>query len=307
MFPSIYLSQYHGLSIKDDALGMSGLADLHRYVSGMPSDNRTEYGRLLSKLCTRHLKIGNTNNVPTWFTIPNDGRIPWYEEFSKPGLRRAYGGRGSYSEIRDAVRLACLVDRCKPGEAKAYAEKWFGQDCNAFVGNYLGISPSSSVTSYVAGYGESGKIKGATSDVYITRDLLPLKPITDVSKIIPGTVIITYRPGTTTRWGNHWAHIGLVDIFGPSAAGDEAVIGIVEWGKKGGVDAHTDSKTIKLLHEDLSGKINRFKGQEIYAFWDHGNKDLRIFLDASPLNHIPSRGWNIGTSYEGVFEDNTSD
>lgn len=299
MFPSEYVSKYHNLIIKDDGLGVHCSVELRKYISGMPSDNNTEYGKLLSKIATRHLKIGYTNNIPTWFTIPNDSRIPWWEEFSKPGLRRAYGGRGSYSEICDAVRLACLVDRCKPGGAKAYAEKWFGQDCNAFVGNYLGISPSSSVTSYVAGYGNSEKIAGATSDVYMTRGLLPLKPVTDISKIRAGTVLITYRPGTTTRWGDHWAHIGLVDAFGANASGDGGLISIAEWGQKGGFDAHYNSKSIDLLHGDLSGTINRFKGKEIYAFWDYGKKDLRIFLDASPLAHIPSRGWNIGTGYEG--------
>ena len=169
------------------------------------------------------------------------------EEFSKPGLRRAFAGRASPEEFLDTLRLARLVGRCTSDNAPTYGQAWFGLDCNAFVGNYQGISPSSSIASYVSGYGTKAEIKGATDDVYITRNLLPLPPIEKVEDIKKGTVIVTYRPGSTTSHGDHWGHIGLVQSFGPDPAPNKMSLHVIEWGKKGGIASHTDGPPVNHL------------------------------------------------------------
>jgi hypothetical protein len=298
MSPFQYVHLYHNLVVHDPRLGIHCSANITRYISGMPDDNREEYGEILRQIAIRHLKLKYTKHIPTWFSIPNSDLVDPYEEFSKPGLRRALGGRASPDEYRDALRLARLVDRCTGDGAMTYAQKWFGLDCNAFVGNYQGISPSSSITSYVHGYGQ-GKLKGATEDVYMTRDLLPLPPITKEDDIRPGTVLVTFRPDKITKYGDHWGHIALVESFGPGSSASKRSIKIVEWGQKGSIAAHVDgAKEVTLLHEDLSKTIKAFKGKDVFAFWDKNGKDLRIFLDASGWNHIAHRGWNIGTSYE---------
>ncbi len=298
MTPFQFVQQYHKLVVHDPRLKLNCSINVQRYISGMPSEGRREYERILSRIAIRHLKLGFIRDIPTWFKIPNSDEMDPHEEFSKPGLRRAFGGRASPDELRDALRLARLVDRCTSGGATDYAQKWFGLDCNAFVGNYQGITPSASIASYVKGYGQ-GKIKGATNDIYLVRELLPLPPVEKVEDIVAGTVIVTYRPDKVTSYGNHWGHIGLVDSFQAGTSPSKKFLKIVEWGRKGGVGAHVDGpKEIKLLHEDLSSTINTHRGKKLFAFWDKNGKDLRIFLDASRWDHISHRGWHIGTTYE---------
>lgn len=299
MTPLQYVQQFHKLIVHDPLLGIHSTIDVTRYISGMKDSQRKEYEAILSRIATRHLKLKYVKHIPTWFTIPNSDKMVSYEEFSKPGLRRAYGGRASPHELADALRLAVLVDRCKPEKATDYAQTWFGLDCNAFVGNYLGISPSCSISSYVNGYGNSEKISGATNDVYLSRDKVPLPPIARVDDIRAGTVLVTYRPGKKTQWGDHWGHIAVVDTFEGSTAPGKAMIKIVEWGQKGSIGAHVSgAREVNLLHEDLSGTIKKFSGKKIFAFWDKNKEDLRIFLDSTSLNAYAHRGWHIASTWE---------
>ena len=298
MFPSEFLRCYHAMLVVDPLQSIYCIVSLKRYISGMPSDGRAEYAATLGAVASKCLGLKSASSVPTWFRVPHSSKIAPTEDFSRPGMRRAYGGRASPEEVRDTLRLAHLVGRCKSLGPKAYAEKWFGLDCNAFVGNYQGISPSSSVESYVAGYGTQEKIKGATEDVYLTRSLLPLPPVKDVAGIGPGTVIVTY--GAANSWGSHWRHIALVESFVPNATGTGGKISIVEWGLPGGWDKHTDyDRAIELRHEDFSWKVKRFTGKRLYAFWNDKLKtELRVFLDASAWSHIACRGWHIGEKWE---------
>lgn len=294
--PSEYLELFQSLRVHDPGLGISCTVEVSRYISGMPDDGRAEYEKVLGELAIRHLKVGYVSQIPNWFKIPNSEKVPPYEEFTREGLRRAYGGRASHDELRDALRLACLVGRCKPDGAAAYGQKWFGLDCNAFVGNYQGIAPSASISSYVNGYGK-GKIPGATQDVNLCRDLLPLPPIARAEDIVAGTVLVTFRPDTLTAHGDRWGHIALVESLADAGPTKKAIT-IVEWGSAGGTAAHVDRKAITLERGDLSKTIGALHGKKVFYFWDKGKADLRIFLDASGWDQIEHRGYRVGMTLE---------
>jgi hypothetical protein len=175
------------------------------------------------------------------------------------------------------------------------------------VGNDQGISPNTGIAGYVAGYGTSGEIGGASADVYMTRDLLPLPPVTAESQIVPGTVLVTYRPYKETSYGHHLSHIALVNTL--SKVGSDHKIEICEWGHAGRITEHRSTKTIKLEHEKFfdgavtpDWSVSRLKGKKLFGFWDYNTKykknDLRFFLDASSWNDLNHRGWNMGTQYE---------
>src|SRR4051812_41324184 len=162
MDPSIYEYNYHSIELYDDDIGLYGTADVTQYVSGWQSDKRAEYDKLMAIVAPRVGTIG-AEAVPVDFEL--DG-----QPFHKASIRRAYQGRAAPSEIRDAARLAFMIGRYKyPVTGPDYVRKWFGQDCNAYVGNYCGISPSTGIAAYARGY-PPGPIVMETQDVSTSRD-----------------------------------------------------------------------------------------------------------------------------------------
>ena len=291
--PLHYLSMYHTLFLLDIPLGLLGYADIRRYISGEPGDGVTERGKLLSAIAKAR-KDSSGSSVPSLFTLPAGLGIPADEQFCRHAIRRCYAGRGSPHEMIDTVRLAVAFGRVKhPISSDQYAEKWFGSDCNAFVGNWLGVSPSLSIRSYFTGYG-SGSIPGAVPSVEASRDCVPLKPIASIADITQGTVLVTHgAPRADTN--KTYKHIALVESIAPATGGKHRVE-LAEWGVPGGYESHHNVHFVKL---ETTWRNPERKGTALISFEDSGKEGLnhRFFLDHRSLNHLPYRGWEVNKQW----------
>lgn len=285
--PLQFLSMYHSLFIADIPLKLLGYANIRRYISGEPADGIIERGKLLSAIAkARGDSSGST--VPSLFTVPSGYGIPTNEEFNRHAIRRAYAGRGSPHEMLDTVRLAVAFGRVKETvTAGQYVRTWFGSDCNAFVGNWLGVSPSLSIRSYFTGYG-SGSIPGSVPSVEASRSCVPLKPITSVSDITQGTVVVTFGP---PRGKKTFKHIALVESIMPANGGKHR-LELAEWGMAGGIDEHHHTFDVKI---ESGWRCPDRSDTPLLSFEDMGKQgmDHRFFLDHRSLAHLPYRGWEV--------------
>ena len=76
------------------------------------------------------------------------------DKYSKTSLWRVFNGKGSPSEIQDALWLALLCGQVNEKTITAYADSNLGIDCGGFVANYWGIgcpSPTSPTPDYATG------------------------------------------------------------------------------------------------------------------------------------------------------------
>ncbi len=291
--PLQYLSMYHALFMCDPALRLLSYANLQRYISGEPADGVTERGKLLSAIA-RARGDSSGSAVPALFTLPAGHGISPSEEFCRHAIRRAYAGRASPHELIDTVRLAVAFGRVThPVSGGGYAQKWFGLDCNAFVGNWLGISPSLSIRSYLCGYG-SGEIPGSVPSVEASRNCVPLKPIASISEIRQGTVVVTHGPPREGS-GKTFKHIALVERISPVPGGKHRVE-LAEWGVPGGFDSHHNTHTVKI---GSTWRNPERRGVELLSFEDMGKEGLnhRFFLDHGSLTHLPYRGWEVNKQW----------
>jgi hypothetical protein len=309
MTPEDFLRDYHKIVINDAKLGINAVLNVTNYISGTTPAGRTELGKVAGNIAgayfgSKHWSMSDLIKQSQPFYIKGSKVIDPTEPFTYGSLQRAFGGRASPEEMSDALRLAVAVKRCKPENATAYGQKWFGSDCNAFVGNWLGVSPSTSISAYVNGYG--GKTpSGATPDVLVTKDIVKLPPITDPAKIKSGSVVVTFGPKGSED-GTNWKHIALVQSFAPQGGG-KYTLTMAEWGQAGGFETHmtrnktitlTGDKTIKDPHRD-SGEATFLTGQKTLAFWTKrkGKDVLRFFLDSTPLDYLDHRGYEVGGLY----------
>lgn len=288
--PYEYLFSYHPLYFEDPALGLSGTANITRYISGMKPENQTEWGRLLSAL-QKKLGKGWGGNAPT-FRIEGDSRFDPGEVWCKASIMRVYFGRSSPDEMRDVLRLALWSGLITlPVTAAHYAEKWFGSDCNSFVGNYLGISPSMAIFSYARGYGSAPQILGASADVYASRDRVPIPPIARPQDIRCGDVLITY--GSPDKVGNRWRHIALVESCSMAPDGD-ILLSIAEWGTKGGIDQHFTRNAKKKV--STTWKCPELPSRTVVSYDGKdpaGEPAKRLFFSGQAFDELPSRGWSV--------------
>lgn len=298
--PAAYAGLYHAIPIIDTRLGVAVTLDIQRYVNGWSAENQAEYYRLLSKLAGK-LKLKTPAAVRAlsqpFYIKDHAALINPAEEWYDRSLSRAYACRASPDEIADAVRLAHFCGMTN-GNPKAYGEKWFGLDCNTFVGNWLGISPSSAIFAYAVGYGKSDKLAGATPDVYATRNRLPLALVTDPAKIIQGTVACTF--GEKDGRGFRWRHIALVEKC-ELVQGSTYNLWLAEWGTKGNIEKHRTPPGKPRVVQITSGKFcAEMPTKEVLAFDGKdpgGNPAKRIFFDGSSLDDLPHRGWHVGGMY----------
>ncbi|WP_426957209.1 hypothetical protein [Muricoccus radiodurans] len=301
--PADFAARYHAIPIMDSRLGITTTIDLQNYWNGWSPERNTEYWRLLSLLAAKlKLKSGAAvvaQSQPFYITGFPDQVNP-AEEWYVASLRRAYEGRGSPDEIADAVRLAvfCGLNKKPALTPDAYCTKWFGLDCNTFVGNWLGISPSSAIFAYAQGYGKGESLPGATGDVYTTRSRLPLAPITDPALLEQGNVVCTY--GAADGRGFKWRHIALVQDIQPQG-GDKYSIWLAEWGTKGNIEKHrTPLPTPRTVTITAGASAPELRSKELLAFdgtTPDGKPAKRIFFDHHSLDDIPHRGWHVGGLY----------
>ncbi len=291
--PLQYLSMYHSLFMSDLPLRILGYADIRRYISGEPADGVRERGYLLSAIAKAR-KDSSGSAVPSLFSVPAGYGIPASEEFCRYSIRRSYAGRGSPHEMFDTVRLAVAFGFVKhPISAGGYAVKWFGSDCNAFVGNWLGISPSISVRSYLCGYG-SGAIPKSVPSVEATRNCVPLKPIASIGEITQGTVVVTYGP---PRKGSKkvYKHIALVESLAPATGGKHR-LELAEWGAPGGFETHHNTHFVKI---ESAWRCPEREGTKLLSFEASAEEgpNHRFFLDHRSLAHLPYRGWEVNKQW----------
>ena len=335
--PKEFVESYHHIDINDSLMGINAHVEITNYIAGSDQpgfeDNNAQYWRQLEKLvplladeyAVKSPGALNAMGNPVYFRPPTDSlrlqqklkarpglqaiwdKIDPSEEFYIQSLRRAYGGRASPHEIRDAIRLAIATGLTKL-DAQGYAKKYCGLDCNTFAGNWLGISPSTGIAAYAHGYG-TGKLSGATNDVYTTRHLVPLPPVASSAEFTQGNILTTYSH-TPDRRGRRWRHIAVVHDIQPAAVNEDGtgkwMIAIAEWGQKGEIGNHFKPMkefTIKR------GKIAREEFPKIDFFYietsvtvPDGEKNksetgARLFLNSSSLDTMPNRGFHVGGTY----------
>ncbi len=303
MTPEDYLRRFHPLKVVDAKLGISAVIDVQKYISGMPADGETEYNKISGLIAGRyfgskHWSVSDLNKQSQPFCIKDAEGIDPSETWTIGSIRRAFGGRASPEEMIDGLRLAVLTKRCKAAEVATYGAKFLGLDCNAFVGNWLGVSPSTSISAYANGYGNKTP-SGATPDVLVTKDIIQLPPVTDPAKIKAGTVLATFsKVGGVGK--SNWRHIALVQSCG-AVAGGKYQAQICEWGGAGGLEAHKNAITFALTAEkNLAGiKETMLAGKPTLALkttW-LGAQAFRVFLDSTELDFLESRGWDVGGHY----------
>jgi hypothetical protein len=312
--PQEFMRGYHTIVVNDSKLGISAPINVTKYISGGTSAARSELGTVGGRIAGAYFgsskwSVSDLIKQSQPFYIKGSKVISSDEPFTYGALQRAFLGRGSPDEMIDAVRLAVAVKRCKPNEVTAYAQKWFGSDCNAFVGNWLGVSPSTSISAYANGYG-GGVPSGATPDVLVTKDIVHLPPITDAAKISEGSLVLTF--GTPTKSSpSHWKHVALVQSIRPAGT-NKYYLTLAEWGHEGNFESHmtrdklvtlTDQRTLNWVDTSGAKPVDKestlLGGAKCLAYKTtrFGKDVLCVFLDSSPLDWLSSRGWDIGGHY----------
>ncbi len=288
MTPSQYVYLYHNLFVADRLMDLFHMANIWMYVSGGNSVTSGESYKLLEAIGKM---VKSKGMPPDIFYIKDNPKADPDEPFYKASIKRAYAGRGSPEDMRDTLRLAWLVKNCNGMSPAKYAEGWFGQDCNAFVGNYLGISPNHPIRAYANGQSEF-----STESERVTASLLPLPLMERIDQIQTGTVIITYEDGGARPF----RHIALVESFSKTGP-EKAMIGITEWGEPSkSLSGHAKPPQEVKLKEGLQCKgLLSWKKKNVIGWHEKSGKHLRFFLDSSPLASLKPRGWHVGNR-EGV-------
>ncbi len=290
--PSKYVQDYHSLSVDDDRMGLHFTANIWMYVSGWNKYTNAEYVNLMHAIA-KLMKLGKNESVPDIFYIKDHPKVDPMEPFYKGSMRRSFAGRGSPADIRDTARLAYVALNCNGMAPLTYVEGWFGQDCNAFVGNFQGISPSHGIREYAKGYADPTEIKGATADILETAPLLPLPPVAHLHQIKAGTVIVTHEPGGKRPF----RHIALVDTFHNMGSG-KALIGVAEWGEKGKSWA-VHAKPVEVVNLVEVDDHPEMKGKHLIGWYEKNKTHFRFFLSADSLGSFGPRGWHVGNK-EGI-------
>jgi hypothetical protein len=305
MTPFEFADQYHFLQVEDDRLGLSVTLNISKYKADWAQEDVAEASAVLDAVARKFLGLRGASAVPQVFQVTGSRLADPDEKFCCAGIRRAFCSRGSPSEISDALRIAVLVGRNGNLSPKQYAEKWFGQDCNAFAGNWLGLSPMLPIMAYPTGTG-----LGTTSSEQDCRTFLPLLARADTAAdlwgIAQGDVLVTY--GEPDKRNNPWRHVGIVQ--GVDGGMSSARLSIAEWGAAGGRTAHNNgpytvslipdllewrpAKGWETLHAALKRTLPRRKLIGYQGSAPGGKKAFRIFLDPGATASLDTRGWHSG-------------
>lgn len=327
MTPFQFVDSFHNLTVNDNRMGLTVIAKVTGYPKkgtewSKDSEEIKQAGKVLGGL-----RMKTTKGVAGVFTIPGDSRVDPTEQFYTAGIIRAFAGRGAPDEMRDALRLSVLAGQCSTKTAKAYAEKWFKQDCNAFVGNYLGASPMLGIPAYAKGLlPKSGPSETACASI------LPRRPRSSLGEVAAGDLIITYG-SKHPRHGWRWRHIAIVESISPGMPSTrtgtdkggvdvtDAKLSIAEWGWDIEADHKTSDRGITVL-EDLT-KVNpaeyapdregtahlkevltdlkrELPGKKLVGFVGKdpsGKKAFRIFFEGFAPGTRTHRGWHCNGVY----------
>lgn len=305
MTPFEYADQYHQLQLQDSLLGLDVTLNISKYKADWDMEDVAEASTVLNLVAMKFLKLRSVNEVPAIFRIPNSPKVDPTEDFCCAGIRRAFASRGSPDEMIDALRIAVLVGRPGNLSPKEYGEKWFGQDCNSFAGNYIGLSPMIPIASYA-----TGTQLGTTYSEQDCRQFLPLPPRNDESQALwgiqTGDVLLTF--GKFDKRGIPWRHIAIVENLTGSFS--SATLSIAEWGEKGGKPQHNHGpyatslipnlldwkpgKGWEELHASLKKAMPKKKLIGYLSQSPDGMPAFRIFFGQGTAENLASRGWHTG-------------
>ncbi len=305
MTPFEFADQYHQLKIDDSALGLNVELNIKKYKNDWASEDINEASTVLTLVATKFLNLKNSNAVPATFSIPNSPKMDPTEEFCCAGIRRAFASRGSPGEMADALRIAVLVGRPGKLPPKEYGEKWFGQDCNSFAGNWLGLSPMLGISSYATG----GQL-GSSYSEQDCRQFLPLPPRNDETEplwgIEMGDPLLTF--GEADKRGIPWRHIAVVQNL--QGTFDSATLHMAEWGEKGGKPQHNHGPYTVTLIRDLINWKPKSGWEKIHSALKQAmpkakligflgktpdaKPAFRIFFGQGATAQLDSRGWHTG-------------
>jgi hypothetical protein len=290
--------------VQDSLLGLNVELNISKYKNGWAAEDIAEASAVLSLVATKFFGMKGAGDLPPVFQIGNSPKVDPTERFSCASIRRAFGSRGSPDEMRDALRIAVLVGRNGRLSPKQYAESWFGQDCNSFASNYLGLSPFLAIGAFATG------VVGTHNSELDSKPFLPLPPRNDETAdlwgVEMGDPLITF--GDPDSRGIPWRHIAIVqDLNGSFSA---ATLHMAEWGEKGGKPQHNHGPyTVNLIPnlldwkpdpgwEKIHGALKRaMPGMKLLGFRGK-TPDLkpafRIFFGQGKTTRLAYRGWHTG-------------
>ena len=305
MTPFEYADTYHQLQVEDSLLGLNVTLNISKYKADWAQEDVNEASAVLDLVAKKFLKLRSFNEVPATFQIPSSSKMDPSEQFCCAGIRRAFASRGSPGEMSDALRIAVLAGR-PTISPKEYAEKWFGQDCNGFAGNYLGLSPMLPIASY-----GTGTQMGTSYSERDCKSFLPLPPRNDETQnlwgIQMGDPILTF--GDADKRGIPWRHIAITqNITGNFSS---ATLHMAEWGEKGGKPQHNHGPyTVSLIpnlldwkpttqgwaaiHSSLKRAMPNKKLIWFQSTTPQGTPAFRIFFGQGGAEQLATRGWHTG-------------
>jgi len=299
--PWDFVDLFHFLNLTDPAIGLSGVASITKYRHGeknkdgavvMPASHGVAQSQLYGGL-QRALKISPKKQLPPRFFLPEFGTEPFFAA----GIARAYNNRASPDELRDVMRLRVAAGVTPAARAVAHAEQFFGIDCNAFVGNYLGVSPNFAIFSYVDGYGNAAKIPGASADIYASRSAIPLAQHTDPNSVKCGDVLVNFNVKAKLKW----VHIALIQswTYTPPKNGAKQGTAVLTIGEWGGDDSGSPHKSGEKTVEVLTGKFIPGYSRSFVGY-KADNGDFKVVLNSFKLrNSYNPRGWDVANT-EGI-------
>jgi hypothetical protein len=185
------------------------------------------------------------------FYFPKGDVIGSSEPFFWQSIRRAFGFKASPSEMRDVLRLAVRCGRIGTGKDKdaarqapaaptmaIYASRYFGQDCNGFVGNYWGLSPEVNIGSWAQGTeAQEAKYKenenGWVRAAMLSLPYIPLHPRRSAADAQNGDVLIDVENGS------QFPHIAVIENV-LHEGGDKLKFQVVEWGSATSLESIQD-------------------------------------------------------------------
>ncbi len=319
--PFQYLDKYHQLKVQDAKLGLDVIAKVRKYKSGWAGTDLAEAAAVIHRLKGVKDAGGGT------FYVTGVPAIDPAEPFYKISIQRAFAGRASPDELSDALRLAVAGGRVKLAGAQAYAETWFGLDCNSYTGNYLGLSPNIYIGAFVGGL--SGKDAAGSKHIAATAKYLPFPPRESVGDASQGDVLVWFT--SPMPHGGRYPHVGVLEgLTAYGSAFDEegdatvysAEVRIAQWGmawdgKEGGLGVHKTVRDARVVDNVLGWKpakkeagqwadvlgalkgIAQFKGKSVTAIQTvyGGKKGLILVMDSSTRGGLASRGWHCGTTF----------
>ena len=217
MTPQEYMNKYLHCTVRfaDDTVKEVRIG---QYLNHGESSNSAAAWRAYERLIQELARLTRTR---AWATrYEKDGRV-----FQTRLLRKAFVGKGSPGNLRDVFMAASYCGLVTSSNAQDYSDKYLGTDCNGFVGNYFGLDPNTSISSY---------------------DSNPRSRRSRVEEVQPRDVVVFLDSGESHK------HIALVHAVAARSNGTELTLVQSRSEDAGGVQSGTETETFRT---DRAGHI----------------------------------------------------